>query len=319
MSKKKSDRKEKGTALPSDNADPRQMMEQVMRDIQKMFDEHGVESVEEANALMQDIMASGGRPPHSTNRSALERAQDMMYRAWEARSKSQAVKLARKALEISPDCADAYVLLAQATARTAQETKALYEKGVEAGKRAIGAEFDDLVGEFWGFLETRPYMRAREGLAYTLWELGEKQQAIEHYRDMLRLNPNDNQGIRDVLLDCLLELEQWDDAEKLLKKYKDDWSARWFYTQAFCTLRREGASKKADKQLQKAMDQNQFVPPYLLGKKKLPKQLPAFISPGREDEAVHYAVSAVSIWGKSPTALQWLQKMVDEYKPKPPW
>jgi tetratricopeptide (TPR) repeat protein len=293
-------------------------MEQIMRDVQKMLDESGVETVEEANVLLQEMMASGGRPAQPTNLTALERAQDVMYKAWEAHSRSQAVNLAKKALEISADCADAYVLLAQANTKRVEEAKELYEKGVEAGRRAIGPEFEDLVGEFWGFLETRPYMRAREGLASCLWMLGEKTQAIEHCREMLRLNPNDNQGIRYVLLDWLLETEQWDEAEKLLKQYKDDVASGWVYPQAFLLFRKEGASKKANKALQKAMDYNAFVPLYLLGKKKFPKQMPAYVGFGDENEAVDYAVEGIQVWRKNPAALEWLQKMVDEYQPKSP-
>jgi hypothetical protein len=79
--------------------------------------------------------------------------------------------LAQKALELSPLCADAYVLLAQETARNLDEAIDLYRQGVEAGKKALGkSAFRDDVGHFWGLLETRPYMRARHGLAQALWD-----------------------------------------------------------------------------------------------------------------------------------------------------
>ena len=48
-------------------------------------------------------------------------------------------RLARRALEISPDCADAYVLLAE-NAGSRKEALELYQKGVEAGTRALGPE-----------------------------------------------------------------------------------------------------------------------------------------------------------------------------------
>ena len=54
--------------------------------------------------------------------------------------------------------------------------------------------FKRCAGHFWGFLETRPYMRARAGLAGTLLKLGDVDGALSHYRDMLKLNPNDNQA-----------------------------------------------------------------------------------------------------------------------------
>ena len=43
----------------------------------------------------------------------LDRAQDVMYEAFGQRDPELRMKLAKKALEISPDCADAYVLLAE--------------------------------------------------------------------------------------------------------------------------------------------------------------------------------------------------------------
>jgi hypothetical protein len=42
-------------------------------------------------------------------------AQQIMYDAWEAPTRQRAVALAKKALTISADCADAYNLLANAT------------------------------------------------------------------------------------------------------------------------------------------------------------------------------------------------------------
>ena len=124
-------------------------------------------------------------------------AQNLMYSAWDQSSKRSRIDLARKALAISPLCADAYVLLAEEEAKSAQEAQEFFRKGVEAGERALGpAGFKRYAGHFWGFLETRPYMRARAGLAATLNALGEVDAAIGHFRELLRLNPNDNQGIR---------------------------------------------------------------------------------------------------------------------------
>ncbi len=73
----------------------------------------------------------------------------------------------------------------------------------------LGPEFfEENVGHFWGIVETRPYMRARLGLAFTLWGTGERDAAIEQAQDMLRLNPGDNQGVRYPLMLWLLETER---------------------------------------------------------------------------------------------------------------
>jgi tetratricopeptide (TPR) repeat protein len=65
--------------------------------------------------------------------------------------------------------------------------------------------FKEYRGHFWGFHETRPYMRARAGLAATLAQLGDADGAIGHYREMLKLNRNDNQGIRYLLAAALMK------------------------------------------------------------------------------------------------------------------
>ena len=64
------------------------------------------------------------------------RAEDLIYEAWEAAGPRRVV-LARKALALWPDCADAYELLAQA-ASSLEEARELLERGVVAGERAVG-------------------------------------------------------------------------------------------------------------------------------------------------------------------------------------
>jgi tetratricopeptide (TPR) repeat protein len=295
--------KKTATPIPPPLPD-RRAMEQVMAELRKRLESGELEPGGEFK--VQDLLA--GRAA-SAPRTPLEEAQELMYQAWSARSTRQRGELARQALAISPDCADAYVLLAEESARGVEEALSLYEQGVKAGERALGPKaFREDVGYFWGLLETRPYMRARAGLAACLWRLGRRSEAIEHYTDMLRLNPNDNQGIRYLLTDCLL-LEGDDKAlGELLAQYEGDWSANWSYTTALWTFRQQGASPQADEALRKALDQNRYVPPYLLGRKRLPSRQPEYIGIGDEREAVSYAADAVEAWRKTPGALEWLAR-----------
>jgi hypothetical protein len=70
--------------------------------------------------------------------NAVDAAQDIMYDAWDASDKKRRIALAKKALELSPLCADAYVLLAQETAKDLDQTIEIYRQGVEAGEKALG-------------------------------------------------------------------------------------------------------------------------------------------------------------------------------------
>ena len=255
---------------------------------------------------MEGMMAQiGGR----FGSPALQRAQDLMYRAWEERNPGRRIILAHEALDISPDCADAYVLLAEEEADTLGRALDYYRQGVEAGERALGkAYFKKNVGHFWGLLETRPYMRARLGLANTLWELGRKEEALPHYRDMLRLNPDDNQGIRYTLMNLLLFLDRDAEARELIQQYEEDGMAEWLYTRALLAFRAEGASQAAQEALQAAIGMNPHVPAYLTGRKRIPTRLPDYIGWGDENEAVAYAAPYLSHWRRTPGALEWLQR-----------
>jgi tetratricopeptide (TPR) repeat protein len=238
----------------------------------------------------------------------IDAAQQIMYEAFEETSPRRQMALARKALETSPDCADAYVLLAE-HAPTRAESLEMYEQGVAAGERALGKErFQELEGHFWGFLETRPYMRAREGLANGLWEAGRRAEAVEHCREMLRLNPNDNQGIRYRLASMLLDLEMHDELERLLEAYQDDASAEWAYTRALLAFRREGDTAGARKALTAAKKVNAHVPVYLARVKPMPREAPAYVTLGGEDEAISFAAQFLSAWKETPGATAWLRK-----------
>ncbi|MFC1961144.1 hypothetical protein ACFLYO_10585 [Chloroflexota bacterium] len=313
MSKKRRKRRyrkeEKPKAETSQPSVDRRAMEQSLADVGRLLSEKEFDSIDEINAFLESTLASG-QPISRPGRTPLEQAQDLMYKAWDTTG-AQRVKLARQALSISADCADAYVLLAEETAKSIQEAKQLYEQGVEAGERALGPEaFDEAVGHFWGILETRPYMRARAGLAWCLSQMGEEQQAIAHYADLLRLNPSDNQGNRYLLADLLLASGDDEALKALLDQYEEDASAAWLYTRALGLYRQEGVSEAATAQLEEAISFNPFVPPYLLGKKRLPRQLPPYMGFGDKNEAVHYAAGAKAIWQKNEGALTWLRETV---------
>lgn len=249
----------------------------------------------------------GGR----SGREPLDMAQDVAYDAMGAPSSKKRIALAQKALSISPDCADAYVVLAQ-EAHYLQEAAELYRKGVEAGGRAIGGKkgFKAYGGHFWLHLETRPYMRARAGLADCLWLTGQKDEALLHYKDMLRLNPNDNQGIRYILVSRLLSAMRDAEAAELLREYEDDASAEWVYAQALLSFRKNGDCDESRNALGEAMKYNKHAPEYLLGIKKIPRSLPDYIGFGDENEAIAYAEANIGAWRATSGAIEWLAAMV---------
>jgi tetratricopeptide (TPR) repeat protein len=253
------------------------------------------------------------RPPLSLDEARQVTAQNLIDHGWESRG-VQRSRLAHKALALWPDRADAYVLLAS-TAKEPEEARRLYEQGLAAGERALGPEaFVSKRGHFWVWLESRPYMRARHGLAVTLWALGERQPAIDHLWAMLELNPNDNQGMRELLASWLLVVGDDAGVARLLALYPKEGGAVWAYTRALQAFRQKGMSTRATNLLRKALAVNSHVPAYLLGRKPLPRRLPAFVTHGDTSEAIAYAVDALEAWRTNSGALTWLTLVA--YRPR---
>lgn len=240
--------------------------------------------------------------------SALELAQDMAYAACHAPTAKRRVELAKKALELSPRCADAYILLAEHSRRGSDEELDLWARAVTAGEDTLGAAgFMDFAGAFWEFRETRPYMRARLGLARALWNRDERDDAINHLEEMLELNPDDDQGVRHLLAAYLAEAERNDDLCQLMARYPDEHSAAWAWTGALLAFRKAGDGAPARQRLDEAMAVNPHVRAYLAGKERMPAALPPSRGAGTPAEAVHYVAGHRRGWERTPGVLEWIQ------------
>ncbi|WP_312274951.1 hypothetical protein [Pseudescherichia sp.] len=102
------------------------------------------------------------------------------------------LKLIRKAIKKSPLCADAYSFYCEISEEPPESKIGNLETALYAASIALGEDFQEFAGNFWGFVETRPYMRAKAALADALLESGNFYPAMAHCREMLKLNPNDN-------------------------------------------------------------------------------------------------------------------------------
>jgi len=264
------------------------------------------EAIPDRQAMKSFLSTTTGRG----RRDAIERAQDLVYDAWERATARSRIALARKALAITPLCPDAYSVLAE-EARSVEEARELYARGVEAGELALGRKgFREYAGHFWGFLETRPYMRARAGLAGVLLKLGDDEAATSHYRDMLELNPGDNQGIRYVLAACLLRRGDEAGLKDLLVAYEDEGSAQWLYTRALLAFR-EGRVREDEvvRLVKDAWSANEHVPAILAGTASPVFSDGDYITVGGPDEATEYVAECGLAWRSTPGAIEWLSKI----------
>lgn len=271
----------------------------------RLMTEKNFTTIEEMNNFMDENVT--GKRLKVAPATPLQAAQDLIYRAMDCHNTHVREQLARQALEVSPDCADAYNLLAEETSESAGQELELYTKAAEAGARALGGELKEWSGELWPHLEARPYMRAKAGIAHALWGLDRRAEAEAAYHELLRLNKNDNQGIRYTLLAFYAEKRELEKMDTLISGWgHDDAATEWVYTKALTAfaLGKPGATTA----LQAAFARNPHAPDYLLKDKEPPEDLRGDrLTLGGADEAYSYAETFRQVWAETPGALVWLK------------
>ena len=244
-------------------------------------------------------------------------AEALMAAAHEARGRRE-VQLARRAVQLDPDSVPALMFLAQ-LAGDPDRALPLYQRATEAAQRKLGPEmFQNAAGHFWLIDETRPYMRARHMWAMSLLNSGEYEQAIPHFRDLLRLNPNDNQGLRYTLAEALLAAGKWDELDELLNKshFADDATPQWLFTRALLEYRYSGDSPQARQKLLAAHESNPHVIPLLIGRKRMPFSPPSAFTPGSEEEAIDVVTDIRDGWAEAAGAIEWLEEAAPKARRK---
>lgn len=293
---------------PNSRLDSENALAKLMQEI----DSQGFENIDQVNEFMKKMQGrSLDDLPESTNDKG--RSQELVIQAHDV-SPAKGKQLIKQALELDPDNADAYNYLASLETDV-DKSLALYRQAVEAGERALGEKFmKENKGHFWGLIETRPYMRAKAGVADCLYAKNRMNAAVEVYREMIELNPNDNQGVRYLLSTILLSKKDLSDYESFIKKYEGEDSAVWLYNNALYHFKKMGKSAKSDTELMKAYKFNAYVMDFMLGLKELPQEMPQFIGRGDENEAAAYIVDTIHTWGKTEGALDWMFEFLMERK-----
>lgn len=244
-------------------------------------------------------------PLEPTHRGDSWHAQQLVYAAWESTDTEQRIHYANEALELDPDCVDAYLVLANDASGNRQEVLQFLKLAVEAGERMLGEDLSQDEGHFWHLPETRPYMRARYSYAETLWELGKRDEAIEHFLTVLALNPDDNQGVRYMLVSHHIEMGDIEEAAALLERF-DDCSALWLFSKALVDFIRYGDNTASRAVKKKAVAANSHVIGFLTSQHHLPNELPDYYGLGDESEAIVYAWYNRKLWRQIEGAMDWL-------------
>lgn len=149
-------------------------------------------------------------------------AEDFLELAEDADSKAQALKYAKMASRLDADNIDAKRMVEELSTEHAYELVKKYQKLIEQGKAIMakkGYMKEEIIGEYWGILETRPFMRLYGGYVSLLVESGMMRLAAGACEEAIRYSENDNMGLRYTLMHIYAYLEDEKSMLKLHKKY----------------------------------------------------------------------------------------------------
>ena len=192
--------------------------------LQEFLKNNNVENIDEANEKLQEFIKMYNNGEIEYENTPLDDAYEILEEAQNARNEKEAIKLAKKAYEKSPECFDAILFQCDLEENGIKRMK-LLEGGLEVEKNRLIKEkyFDkENIGHFYGIFETRPYIRGLVVKAEYLLEEGKLRQAKSICKEVLRLNENDNMGARYLLMAIFATLEEENDMLKLYKKYPEE-------------------------------------------------------------------------------------------------
>lgn len=179
---------------------------------------------EELNKELNEFLLKYNNGEIEYTNTPLDDAYELLEKAEVAKTKSQAIKLAKQAYETSSECFDAVLFLADMEENLIKKWKILND-GLEFEKNRLEKEkyFDkDNIGHFYGIFETRPYIMGLYNKANFLIIDGKIKQARDICKEIIRLNEHDNTGARYLLMAIYAYLEEENDMLKLYKKYPEE-------------------------------------------------------------------------------------------------
>lgn len=240
-------------------------------------------------------------------------AMETIYEALE-RYRAGSVRIALLTLERvvreSPECLAAINGLANILAENGRSAASmtLWRHAVAMGRSALPADFQ--VGRDrlpWGVLDNRSYLRACTGLALSLERSGELEEAEALYQDLLSLNPDDNQGIRQLLVDLRLKRSNDAGVIELCDRYRGDTTESVLFGRVLA-LFRLGRVDEATGALAEAVSTLPIVAEEIARAHHLPPPEldPDHVMLGGRDQAFHYWNRAGGAWARTPGAIEFV-------------
>ena len=177
-------------------------------------------------------------------------------RLWDAGRLSKAERGYRKLLREYPEFIDLHHHLAILLDETDRQQEAfqLWQQAVDIGSGCFPQDFS--MGQDtlpWSYITNRPFLRAYRRIGLVLLNRGEIEDALAIFMNMLALNPNDNQGVRVLAVECAFRHNRPWDVLEISERFPNDIEPDVLYGQVLA-LYQLGLKAEAETALLEAME-----------------------------------------------------------------
>jgi len=254
---------------------------------------------------------------------------ELMQTAWRERNPEARIKAAKEAIELNPECATAYILLAEEEASDIMEAETKLREAYRIAetnhRRSQQLQHQSTLLESQHRRDTNVMIYIRRRLAMCARKLGKLKEAVKMFKDLTKEVPPimNVLNIHENLLEALLEMGNYADVQAVLAKYDDfslPKSAAICYTAALLKARAvadkfsadvagrrglSGSEMTAVEAIHRAVEFNPHVPPYLLQMRSIILP-PEHILKRGDSEAISYAFFHLQHWRRVDGALNLL-------------
>ncbi|MHB8547487.1 MAG: tetratricopeptide repeat protein [Nitrosotalea sp.] len=229
-----------------------------------------------------------------------------------AQSPSKAAKNLMVIIEKHPYSFDAYDRLAFILFygyRKLDESIELLQKGLLRSKELFPEGFvfgkSDLP---WTVMENRPFLRMYCSLGLRFMDGGKMEKARKILEDILGMNPDDNQGLREVLCSCYFEAGDMQSVLELCNKYADDSTPAILFGRVLA-LFKVGRMDEAERALREAVRYGGNVALEIMAKKhrKFKETGIGYVECGSKKEAGLYWNDFERYWDKTAGAVEFVR------------
>jgi tetratricopeptide (TPR) repeat protein len=166
----------------------------------------------------------------------------------------------------------------------------------------------------WGYLNNREFLRLLHGYGLLLLGSGDTIGSEVIFEQLIKFNPNDNQGIREILMNIYVSKLQIEKALNLAKSYPDDSMAGLILGEVltlYIINKRDKAKRILKKNSQRLS--NVFIEIFK-NKHVQPKNIdPGFVTYMGKDEAYYYWCDQGYLWDEIEGAKPWLKETLDGF------